>query len=208
MSDAHAKKITIHVIPEHATIYRDGMDVGTGSYTVDFKSNMEFVVLKLAAEGYIERRITVRKDNPKKEIMFTLQEDEAMLESIGNGEGQDLANKWFDVTCKEDITEEIIWKRLMNICVSNFENIEVRDKGAGWIRSTWVVTHFKNQDVRTRLEVRISFTDDETLTYRARLTSEIKESTQGNNAYHKYDRLLRKYENIVTELQTTVGSNL
>ncbi len=203
-----AKKITVHVIPEDATIYRDGMEVGNGIYTVEFKKDMEFVTLRLEAPGYISKRITVRKDNPKKEIMFRLAEDEAMSNSIGSEDGSELANKWFDVTCRKGLTEDVIWKRLINIAISNFEELEVRDKSAGWIRSAWVVKHFKNQDVRTRLEIRLSFSDDDTPSYKVRLISEIKESKDSKNAYSKYDRLLKVYEPVITELQTTVGSNL
>ena len=55
------------------------------------------------------------------------------------------------------MTEDVIWKRLMNIAVNNFENVEVRDKAAGWIRTAWVQTKFAYQVVRTRLEIRLQF---------------------------------------------------
>ena len=133
-----------------------------------------------------------------------------MKNSIGGDSEQgDLANRWFDVTCREGLSDDVVWKRLMNIAVSNFDNVEVRDKEAGWIKTGWVVTRFPEQIVRTRLEVRMSFMGDDRVTYRVRLDSEIKEaSCNGNSCYVKYDRLLSKYANVVQELTTSVGSNL
>ncbi|MBD5349373.1 MAG: PEGA domain-containing protein [Bacteroides sp.] len=204
-----AKKITIHVLPEEATIYRDGMDVGTGSYTVEFKGGAEFVTLRLEAPGYMSRRITVRKDNPKKDIMYKLSEDEARKNSVGVEDGgRELANKWFDVTCRKGMSEDVIWKRLMNIAVKNFEDIEVRDKAAGWIKTAWATTKFRKQDVRTRMEIRLSFADGDTPTYRVRLVSEKRDFDDGNGSYEKYDRLLNKFEPVIAELTTTVGSDL
>lgn len=202
-----AKKITVHVIPEEATISRDGMEVATGTYTVEFSKGIEFVTLKLECPGYEERRVTVRKDNPKKDLMFKLSEDEAMANSIGSESGE-VANKWFDITCKKGMDEDAIWKRLISIAVDNFDELEVRDKAAGWIKSKWAVTRFKKTDVRTRLEIRATFSDDGTPTYKVRLISEKKDSKDGPQAYRKYPRLLKKYENVITELQTVVGSNL
>lgn len=205
---AFAQKKTVVVIPETAKIYVNGSDVGSGSYTLKFNRNTDFYVLRFEAPGYLTRTVRVRKDNPNKTLSFTLSEDEAEKNSIG-GESGELANRWFDVTCREGLTEDVIWKRLMNIAVNNFEDIEVRDKDAGWIKTGWKRTNFTNQTVRTRLEVRISFSGGDQLTYRVRLQSEIKDAgCNGDNCYTQYDRLLKKYESVIQELTTTVGSNL
>lgn len=202
------KKKTIVVEPETAKIFVNGSEVGSGSYTLDFDRKTDFYMLRFEAPGYLDRTVKLYKNNPQNTISYRLYENEAEKNSIG-GESGDLANRWFDVTCREDMTEEIIWKRLMNIAVNNFEDIEVRDKDAGWIKTGWVVTNFPHQAVRTRLEVRISFTDDERISYRVRLDSQIKDSDcRGNNCYVKYDRLLSKYADVVQQLTTSVGSNL
>lgn len=201
-----AKKITINVIPETANIYIDGQNVGTGSYQVKFDRNTDFYVVKVEAPGYITKTYRLRKDNPKKTILYTLPEDEAMLASVGSEDGVDLANRWFDVTCRKGLTEDKIWKRLMSVCTNYFDNIEVRDKSAGWIKSSWRITPFRYQTVRTRLEVRMSFIDDETISYRARIIVEKKDNDcRGENCYKKYDRVLRTFEPMIQELQTSVG---
>lgn len=201
-----AKKITINVLPETAKIYVDGSLVATGNYQVKFDRNTDFYVIKVEAPGYITRSYRLLKSNPKNTVLYTLPNDEAMEASAGSEDGMELANRWIDVTCRKDMTEDRVWKRLMSVCTNYFDNIEVRDKTAGWIKTQWKITKFTYQTVRTRLEVRMSFTDEDVLSYRARLVVQIKDNDcRGENCYQNYDRVLRKYEPLIQELQTSVG---
>ena len=106
--------------------------------------------------------------------------------------------------------EDIVWKRLMNIAVTNFENVEVRDKSAGWIKTAWVNTSFLYQVVRTRLEIQLQFADTEQKTYRVKISSEIADKDCGlyDQCFVKYERVLKKYSDVISQLQTTLGSNL
>ncbi|MCH5222329.1 MAG: hypothetical protein J1F05_08435 [Muribaculaceae bacterium] len=201
-----AKKVTINVIPETAKIYVDGQMVGTGSYQVKFDKNTDFFIIKVEDEGYITRNYRLLKSYTKATILYQLPIDEAKEASVGGGEGIDIANKWFDVTCRKGMSEEQVWKRLMSVCTSYFDNIEVRDKTAGWIKTSWRLTKFKYQTVRTRLEVRMSFIDEEVLSYRVRLNVQIRDSDcNSENCYKNYDRVLRTFEPLIQELQTSVG---
>lgn len=201
-----AKKITINVIPETAKIYVDGQMVGTGSYQVKFDKNTDFFVIKVEDNGYITRTYRLRKDNPNNTVLYTLPEDEAYNASTGGEDGNDIANKWFDVTCRKGLTEDKVWKRLMSVSTNYFDNIEVRDKSAGWIKTSWRLSKFRNQTVRTRMEVRMSFTDDEVLSYRVRISVQIKDNDcNGQNCWKSYDRVINTFEPLVQELQTSVG---
>ncbi len=207
---ATAQKKTIHVTPETAKIFINGAEVGAGMYTYKFKRGEDFVMLKFEAPtGYLDRTIRLFKDNPNKTIAYQLYKDEALLESSGSEDGIDIANKNFSITCREGMTEDIVWKRLMNIAFTNFENIEIRDKDAGWIRTAWVKTGFTSQLVRTRMELRMQFAG-EGLAYQVKISSEISDDPQcsGDQCFQKYDRVLKKYENIISDLQSTLGSNL
>ncbi len=202
-----AKKITVKTIPETAEIFVDGQPVGEGAYTVKFEKNNEYYVVKMKAVGFVEKTITLRKSDPRNSILVRLNEDEAMEASIGSEDGTDVANTWFDITCRRGMTEDQVWKRLMSIATRYFSNIEVRDKAAGWIKSAWKQTSFKTQVVRTRLEVRMSFTGDDVISYRARISSEINEDKdcRGKNCFVTYDRVLKIFEPMIEELQTAVG---
>ncbi len=204
-----AQKKTIHVTPETAKIFVNGAEVGTGSYTYKFKRSDDFIMLKFEAPGYLTRTLRLLKNNPNKTLHYTLDKDEALIQSSGAEDGIDIANKNFSITCREGMSEDIAWKRMMNIAVMNFENVEMRDKDAGWIRTAWVNTRFESQIVRTRLEIRMQFAG-EGLSYQVRISSEISDDPEcsGSQCFEKYDRVLKKYENIISELQTTLGSNL
>lgn len=207
---AHAQKKTIIVQPETAKIFVNGSEVGTGTYMLKFNRNTDFFMLRFEAPGYLDRSVKLFKDNPNKTISYSLVVDEAERNSVGSdSETGEIVNKWFDVTCREGLTEDVVWKRLMNIAVNNFDEIEVRDKDAGWIRTAWVITKFPEQVVRTRLEIRMSFMGEGKMSYRVRLESQIKDrDCSGNNCFVKYDRVLKKYVDVIQQLTTTVGSNL
>lgn len=201
-----AKKITIKTVPEFATIYIDGQEVGTGSYQVKFDKHNEFYVVSVEAPGYISRKYRLLKENPKNTVEYKLPESEAYNASSSGEDAGVQPNAWFDITCRKGLTEDVIWKRLMNVATSYFDNVEVRDKSAGWIKTGWVVNKFRYETVRTRLEVRVSFTDEDVVSYRARLITEIKDNDcRGNNCYEKYDRTMRRFDPLLQELQTTVG---
>lgn len=201
-----AKKITIKTIPEHAQIWIDGQHVGTGTYQVQFDRHNEFYVISVVSPGYISRTYRLLKSNPKKTVVYTLPKSEA-YEASSSGEDSGIEpNTWMDITCRKDLSEDVIWKRLMNVVTTYFDNVEVRDKSAGWIKSGWFFSKFKYETVRTRLEIKKSFTDDDVITYRARIITEIKDNDcEGSNCYKKYERTMKRFEPMVQELQTTVS---
>lgn len=211
--EGNAQTKTIHVIPDDAKIYVNGQEVGSGTYVIKFTHRDDFVQLKFEAPGYKTMSgVRLMKNNPQKTLSYRLVQDEALLNSVGVGEGMDLANKFFTVTCKKGLTEDLIWKRLMNIAINNFENMEIRDKEAGWIRTAWAQAQFANgQVVRTRLEVRLQSLGEKDQSYRVKLSSEIADRNDcpslKEDCFQKYDRVLKKFEQVINELQTTVGSN-
>lgn len=202
---------TIHVVPENAVIYVNGNEVGNGSYDYKFDKHTDFIMLKFTAPGYITKTVKLLKDNPKQTISYTLYEDEAFKNSVGSSDGVDIANKWMTITCKKGMTEDKVWRRLMSVAVDNFENVEVRDKAAGWIKTAWKDTNFESgQTVRTRLEVRVMIggEDENELSYKIRVSSEIKETDCfGDQCYEKFPRVLRKFYDVLNDLQSSLGAN-
>ncbi len=197
---------TIHVTPEDAKIFYNGHEVGNGTYQIKFKKSDDFAVLKFEAPGYISKTVKVFKSNPNKTISFSLSKDEALANSIGGEDGVDIANKFLSVQAKDGMTEDDAWKRIVNIAINKFENVEVMDKDAGWIKTAWIYDSFSSQSIRTRLEIRYQYTGSERLTYKVKLYSEIAEGvTKKDEDFQQYDRVLRKYSDIVSELQTMLG---
>lgn len=202
-----AKKITIHTQPENATIAIDGAEVGNGTYTVKFEKKVDFYMVKVSAPGYLTKSFKLLKSNPNNSVLYKLSTDEAMQSSRGGEDaGMDMANKWFDVICGKGVSEDEIWKRLIGVSLNYFDNIEIRDKEAGWIRTGWKTTTFSEQVVRTQMEVRVSFNGGDDNSYKVRITSEIKDKNQpGVQSYTKYDRVLNSFTPLIDELQTSVA---
>ena len=209
-----AQRKTIHVTPDNAKIFVDGSEVGNGSYTIKFDHHTDFFVLKFTAPGYITKQVKLMKNNPNKTIAYKLAKDEFYYNSVGpnggaNGEeGIDLANKWFEVSVRKDLSEEQVWKRLMSIATKNFENIEVRDKSAGWIRTAWAKSYYPSQVVRTRLEIKFNTDNDEELTYKVKVYSELCEDIElagDANNFVKSDRIMNKYVDLINELQNKLN---
>lgn len=202
-----AKKITIHTIPENATISIDGAEVGNGTYTVKFEKKVDFYMVKVSAAGYLTKSFKLLKSNPNNSVLYKLSPDEAMQSSRGGEDaGLGMANRWFDIVCGEGVSENEIWKRLIQVSLNYFDNIEIRDKDAGWIRTGWKSTAFTEQVVRTQMEVRVSFNSGEATSYRVKITSEIKDKNcAGVQCYAKYDRVLNSFTPLIEELQTSVA---
>ena len=54
--------------------------------------------------------------------------------------------------------------------------------------------------------MRISFTDEDALSYRVRIAVQITDKDcRGDNCFKSYDRVLRTFEPMIQELQTSVG---
>ena len=212
----YAQKKTIHVTPDKAKIFVDGSEVGNGMYTLKFDRNTDFYMLKFECPGYIRKQVKLFKNNPNKTIAYKMAKDEAFLNSIGpsdnaNGEdGIDVANKWFEVSVRGGMTEDQVWKRLMAITTQNFENITDRDKAAGWIRTGWAKSTYENQVVRTRLEIKISTDTEDEIIYKVKIHSEVnndinEEGGSSEEHFVKMDRVLKKYVELINELQNKLN---
>ena len=197
---------TIYVTPEEAKIFYNGHEVGNGTYQIKFKKSDDFAVLKFEAPGYITKKVKVFRNNPNKTLSYNLLKDEAMASSVGGEDGVDIANKFFVVKAKEGLAAEDVWKRIVNVAINHFENVEVMDKDAGWIKTAWIYDDFTGQYVRTKLEIRSQYSTDSQSTYKVKIYSEISEDcSKRDEDFQQYNRVLRKYNDVITELQTVIG---
>jgi hypothetical protein len=200
-SVSFAKKVTILISPSDARIYINGAEVGTGTYEFNMKSDV--VVLRFTAEGYYDREVRLMKKVAQKTMSYRLDFDEATANTIG-GDVALIANRWITMTVRQDMTEDVVWKRLITYVQRHFEDIEIRDRSASTIRTSWVIRQFNNETVRTRLEIRPNFSQ-EVLAYEIRLASEIRNNNHNSEGWRRYSRVLKKYENTITEIQAAVA---
>jgi hypothetical protein len=202
---AYAQKVkTIHVFPTSAKIIINGSEVATGEYPLKFDSKHDYIVVKFIAPSYYSKTVKIFKNDSRKDISFNLQVDEAEAASVG-GEAAVTANKWNTVTVKKGTTEDQVWRKIMAVVSDNFEDIEMKDKAAGLVRTAWVEQNFGGiVVVRTRLEIKPDYSQDD-LGYQIKLSSEFKWADANSQGYEKYDRVLKKYQNVINDLQNRIG---
>lgn len=188
---------TINVVPDNAKIFLQGAEVGQGSYDLII-GKQDYVMLKLTCPGYVDRTVRVYKKDKRKSITFTLEEDESYLASEANS---DLANKNMTVMVREGLDADMVWKRMILTISDLFPNLEINDKSAGWIRTSWEIQRYAYVTIRTRVEVKERVGMDN-LSYRVRLQSEISPNECGNHdqCYKAWDRVLKKYNQSIMDL--------
>ena len=208
---AQVKKI--FVTPDKAKIFVDGSEVGSGTYSLKFNRKTDVYMLKFVCPGYITKQVKLFKNNPNKSIEYKLEKDEFFFNSVGpngnpNGEENiDVANKWLEVTARQGMTEDKVWKRLMSIASKYFETVEVRDKSAGWIKTAWKKKTFDTQIVRTRLEIKVNTDDEDVLSYKVKIYSEVNNDLDCMEAecFVQADRILKDYVQLINELQNKIN---
>ncbi|MBR2115832.1 MAG: hypothetical protein IJ942_02300 [Alistipes sp.] len=158
----------------------------------------DYVMLRLTAPGYIDRTVRVYKSDKRNTLTFNLEEDESFSASEVSS---DLANKNMTVNVRPDLNKDEVWKRLIITISDLFPNLEISDKSAGWIRSSWEVQRFAYVTVRTRIEVKERLGQDN-ICYRVRLMSEIASNDCGTNdeCFKAWDRVLKRYNQSVLDL--------
>ncbi len=188
---------TINVVPDNAKIIMNGAEVGQGSYVLSM-GKQDYVMLRLTAPGYVDRVVRVYKADKRNSLTFTLEEDESFTASEASS---DLANKNMTVNVREGMSSDEVWKRLIMTISDLFPNLEISDKSAGWIRSSWEVQRFAYVTVRTRIEVKERMGQDN-LCYRVRLQSEIASNECGTSdeCFKAWDRVLKRYNSSVMDL--------
>ena len=113
----------------------------------------------------------------------------------------DIAN--VDINLSSNKSEEETWKLISQIIMSYFDVIEVTDRETGYLRTSWVVQTFKQNTIRTRVIVKLGSSNP--LTYKVKLVSEqsgrAATSVKSDELFKEWDRVLRKYQSVLDELQ-------
>jgi hypothetical protein len=200
-SFAGKKVVKLGVSEPDAKIYLDGKLMGTGQLDIVVLS-YSCVNVKIEKVGYLTENITFcYKPNyapPPKTYYVEMKKDDAFDAT----EATDMAN--IDIEIKTNKPELDAWKLISQIITSYFDVIEVTDRETGYLRTAWVVQTFKQNTIRTRVIVKLGSSDP--LTYKVKLISEQsgqpQTSVKSDELFKEWDRVLRKYKEIINEVQT------
>lgn len=197
---------TIVVIPADADIFVNNEPVGKGKYDVSFE-NTDKVMITVSRIGYESATYTLLKNNPNQTITYELDVDEAYENSEGGESASQYANKWVPIKIRPGLSDDEAWLRMMSIVRENFEQIEKTDKSSGWIKTFPAITAYKASDVRTVLEIVPDFSTGEKK-YKVRLSFEKRQKGSGEEGWAIYDRLMKKYKDVIPNLLNSVGGGM
>lgn len=197
---------TIVTVPGDADISINNEQVGKGKYDVSFE-NTNKVLITLSRVGYETATYTLLKSDPNQTITYEMDVDEAYENSEGGESASQYANRWVPIKVRSNLSEEEAWLRMISIVRENFDQLEKTDKSSGWIKTFPAVTSYKTSDVRTTLEICPSYATGERQ-YKVRLSFEKRKKGSGDEGWEKYDRLLKKYKDVIPNLLNSVGGGI
>ncbi|WP_298761406.1 hypothetical protein [uncultured Psychroserpens sp.] len=198
------KKIDFGCSETDAEIYVNGKLLGKGSMEliVPTKDCITVIVKKT---GFLSEKIEFcnRKNMPKppKSYYLELKVDDAYNASIQT----DIANIDIELVCNST-SKDKAWKLINQIVLSHFDVIEMTDKETGYIRTAWSLQTFLQNSIRTRVIVKE--TGDNPTVFKVKLVSEQSglplTSVKSDQLFRDWDRVLRAYADIISELQARV----
>jgi len=195
-----AERIKLSVSEPDAVIYVDGKAVGASPIDIKIESN-SCVSIRIVKTGFLTENLSFCDKKNAAVIPKSLYVEMRRDDSFDASLKIDFANNDIDVhTSKPELDA---WRLLNQIITSQFDVIEITDKETGYMRTSWAVQTFKANTVRTRIIVKLGSTSP--LYYKVKIVSEQSgesgTSPKADEKFQEWDRVLRKYEGVVNELQ-------
>lgn len=198
---------TVSTSEADAKIIVDGQNLGTGTLKIKIPKN-SCVNVKIQKPGFLryEQTYCNKKGmtDPPKTQYFEMKKDDAEEASIKT----DQANVDFSVEVNKNLSVVDAWKLTNQIVTDYFDAIEVADKETSYLRTAWSIQTFQQNTVRSRLIIKLSKSDP--LTFKVKLVSESSgnagTSVKADEQFHDWDRLLRKYQNVISDFSTRLGT--
>jgi hypothetical protein len=205
---ARDKQVMVTVSEPDAIIYANGQEVGLGSATVVVLKYTQLTVqvkkIGFLTQEHIFYNGVGHQPEPPKNYHFNLQKDDAYEASTKN----DKANVDFSIAVNEKLNTTDAWKLTTQIVTDYFDAIEVSDKETSYLRTAWSIQTFQQNTIRTRLIIKLGSSNP--LTFKIKLVSEASGSTgtsvKADEQFKEWDRVLRKYESIISDFSTRLGN--
>ncbi len=202
-----SESVLISTSEPDAKIIVDGQNLGTGTLKVKVSKN-SCVTVKIEKLGFLKYEQTYcdKKGStpPPKRQFFDMKKDDAYEASVKT----DQANVDFSVVVNEKYNQSEAWKLTTQIVTDYFDAIEVSDKETSYLRTAWSIQTFQQNTIRTRIIIKLA--NSSPLTFKVKLVSECSgnggTSVKADELYREWDRILRKYQNVISDFSTRLGS--
>ena len=202
-SFTNAQTVKISASEPDANIIVNGANVATGNYKLSLDKK-DCYKIKVEKPGFLKYESTVcgKKAGPlpPSNLYFEMKRDDAEEASIKT----DQANVDFQIEVNSDLDITEAWKLTTQIVTDYFDAIEVSDKETSYLRTAWSVQAFQQNTIRTRLIIKLSKSSP--LTFKVKLNSEFSgvngTSVKADEQFRDWDRILRKYKNVISDFST------
>lgn len=202
-----AQTVMVSASEPDAAIIVDGQSLGTGNLKIKVPKN-SCVNVKVQKAGFLKYEQTYcnkkGQTEPPKKQFFDMKRDDAEEASVKT----DQANIDFSIEISKKQEPIEVWKRANQVVTDYFDAIEVSDKETSYLRTAWSVQSFQQNTIRTRLIIKLA--KSEPLTYKVKLVSEYSgaplTSVKADEQFHDWDRILRKYQNVISDFTTRLGN--
>ncbi len=190
-------KIKVTCNEPDAAITVNGRAAGNGAVDVKVLAN-SCVKVSAKKEGKYAKSVEYCNNGLAKipKTYFVQLEDDAAFSASTK---TDIANVDINVRLKKSQAES--WKLVNSLILQYVDAIEVSDKDNFYLRTAWVATSFPSGLIRTRIVVKMNGDDQ----FSIKIISEhAKDGEQpgvkDDEKFEPWDRVLKKYANIVEEL--------
>lgn len=190
-------KIKITCSIPDAAITVNNKSVGNGSAEVKLLASV-CTEIAAAKEGFYSKSVEFCNDGSSKlpkNYHFEMDKDQAYEASVKT----DLANVDINIRPKKSQAES--WKAVNSLILQYIDAIEVSDKENFYLRTAWVANTYNSALIRTRVIVKTSGNEQ----FSVKIVSEKGEpgsSIKDDEKFREWDRVLRKYANLIEEMQS------
>ena len=206
MTLCNAQTVIVSTSEPDSKIIVDGQNLGTGTLKVKIQKG-SCVNVKIQKVGFLkyEQVYCSKKGStpPPKKLFFEMKKDDAEEASVKT----DQANVDFSVVVNNKYNVTDGWKLTTQIVTDYFDAIEVSDKETSYLRTAWSIQSFQQNTIRTRLIIKLA--NSNPLTFKVKLVSEYSgisgTSVKADEQFREWDRILRKYKNVIDDFSNRLG---
>jgi hypothetical protein len=203
----YSQTVEVSASESDAQIIVDGQNLGTGFFKVKVPKDA-CTNVKIQKAGFLSYEQTYcnkkGQSAPPKKQFFDMAKDDALEASIKS----DQSNIDFSIVVNSNLTPSDAWKLASQIVTDYFDVIEVADKETSYLRTAWNVQTFMQNTIRTRVFIKLG--NSSPLTYKVKIVSEFSgqpnTSAKADEQFREWDRLLRKYQNVISDFSNRLGN--
>ncbi len=201
-ANATTRSMEITCTGNDALLYVDGEKIGNLPQKVTFRTNV-CKTIRIEKAGFLSIEQTYCNKNgetrPPYKQYYKLVVDDSYNASLQT----DVANVDISQIIRKGLDKEKSWKKIYQIVLIYFDVIEFTDKEVGYLRTAWEIQSFTGNTIRTRVIIKLTKSDP--LTYGIKIISEESDesgtSVKSDEKFREWDRILKKYGNLVTDFQ-------